>query len=621
MLIGLKKAVKGEKDMKIQNLLLPEPGICAEEELYFHREMDGGRGVSYAHGGSALRFEAGARCYFDTYFNSLSVEKWKKYTSVGSISLRLAISGSFEVTLVNLRVAGGRASKAVIDRQTLESAEKKEFVLPYNLYEFKGMLAYELRACGEASMYYGGYYDAEMDRQVLHTVDIAVNICTYKREAYVRRNINILRKSIMDNKDSAMYGHLKVYISDNGNTLPQETGGSSGDVKITGNRNVGGAGGFTRGLIEIMDDRGSFDATHVLMMDDDVIIAPEALFRTYMLLRCRREEYADMSVGGAMLRTDRQNIQVEAGASWNAGKLVSNKAGADLGLVENCLLNEIEEYTEYNAWWYCCMPMEAVSRRNLPLPLFIRGDDLEYGLRNKLRIVLMNGICVWHEPFENKYSSYLQYYIIRNLLYDNALHFSDYKLSAFLHRLYAATAREIIYYRYKNIDLLFRGVNDFYKGTSFLKATDGEALHREILQSGYAAVPVEQIEDAAFSLSGYMDSFKQADRGIAKVFRYLTFNGYLLPAKRTKGKEIQSVSMGLCRPINFYRQKRVLHYDEESKKAFITEKSWKSVFKALAGLVRITCVSIFSFSRAMKRFKDDSGDLMGEEFWKQYLGY
>ena len=299
--------------MKIQNLLLPEPGICAEEELYFLREKDGVRSVNYAHGGSALRFEHGARCCFDTYFNSLSAEKWKKYTSVGSISLRLAISGSFEVTLVNTRFVSGTASKSVIDRQTLASPEKKEFVLPYRLHEYKGMLAFELRACGGDPVYYGGSYDAETDEQSLRPVDIAVNICTYRREAYVRRNIDILRKSIIGNEDHVMHGHLKVYISDNGNTLPQETGDGSDDIKITGNRNVGGAGGFTRGLIEIMNDRDSFNATHVLMMDDDVVVTPEALFRTYMLLRCRREEYAAMSIGGAMLRMDRQSIQVEAG--------------------------------------------------------------------------------------------------------------------------------------------------------------------------------------------------------------------------------------------------------------------------------------------------------------------
>ncbi|RAZ20198.1 glycosyltransferase family 2 protein, partial [Klebsiella oxytoca] len=67
--------------------------------------------------------------------------------------------------------------------------------------------------------------------------------------------------------------------------------------------------------------------------------------------------------------------------------------------------------------------MELVRKDNLPLPIFIRGDDLEYGLRNMKTLILMNGICVWHEPFENKYSSFLAYYVIRNRLIDNAYHF------------------------------------------------------------------------------------------------------------------------------------------------------------------------------------------------------
>ena len=97
------------------------------------------------------------------------------------------------------------------------------------------------------------------------------------------------------------------------------------------------------------------------------------------------------------------------------------KAGLELESCEACLLNEVEESAEYNAWWYCCFPLEIVTEENLPLPLFIRGDDVEYGIRNMKQLILMNGICVWHEPFENKYSSFLEYYIIRNQLITNAL--------------------------------------------------------------------------------------------------------------------------------------------------------------------------------------------------------
>ena len=605
--------------MQIQNLLLPELGICTEETLYFHREDTREREVDYSDEGKTLTFHKYGKCFFGTYYNALSIEKWKKYTTIGDVSLHIILKGCFEVTLLNVRLAGEGLNRIIIDRKTLNSPEKQEFALPFHLYEYKGILAFELRAVKEDSVYYGGYYDAEVDARNLRDVKLAVNICTYKREPYIRRNLDHLRESMMDNRASALYGNLKIYISDNGNTLPHDITGGSDAIKITDNKNVGGAGGFTRGLIEILKDKNAFDATHVLMMDDDVVVSSEALFRTYTLLRCRREEYKNMFVGGAMLRTDRPGIQAEAGASWNEGNLVSNKAGLDLTCIQNCLLNEIEEYTEYNAWWYCCMPMELISESNLPLPIFIRGDDLEYGLRNRTQIVLLNGVCVWHEPFENKYSSYLQYYIMRNLLYDNALHFPEYKLSSFLYRLYTTTAREMIYYRYKNIDLLFRGVRDFYGGIDFLKRTDGETLHQEILRAGYSAVPVEKIENAAFRLPSYQKSLKQADKGIVKGFRYLTVNGYLLPAKRVKNKEVQAVSMSLCRPINFYRQKRVLHYDEASGKAFMTEKSWLSTFRVLANLFKITCISVFSFYHAMKKFRNDSRDLMNEEFWERYL--
>ena len=173
--------------------------------------------------------------------------------------------------------------------------------------------------------------------------------------------------------------------------------------------------------LEIMHCK-DYQATHVLLMDDDILLEPESLFRTYVLLRTLKEQYRDAFIGGAMLRLDHQNIQVEAGAAWYAGNLASRKSNLNLNTLDACLYNETEEYCEFNAWWYCCIPMHIVRPDNLPLPIFIRGDDVEYGLRNMKHLILLNGICVWHEPFENKYSSFLSYYILRNMLYDNALH-------------------------------------------------------------------------------------------------------------------------------------------------------------------------------------------------------
>lgn len=609
--------------MEIQKILFPQVGRCTDREMYFRLEKSGfgsNQMLFYDNEKQTILFRTGEKVWFDTYFNGFSIEKWKKYTILDNLTLKLELSGKFKVILLNKEKVHNEVFEKIICAATIETDTRKTCEFSFADGNARGMYTFGLEALSDDSIFYGGAYCSSVPKQALRDIKIGIGICTFRREEFVKKNLKILKESILENKASPLYRHMEVFIADNGRTL--ESGELlTPEIHIYPNRNVGGAGGFTRDLIEIMENNNTFHITHVLLMDDDIVIEPEVLVKTYTLLTLLKDTYIDAFIGGAMLRLDRQYIQVESGAVWDAGYLDPLKMNLDLRQCEACLYNETEEFSEYNAWWYCCFPVEIVTPDNLPLPIFIRGDDLEYGLRNMKHLILMNGICVWHEPFENKYASYLHYYIIRNLLYDNALHFPNYKLSSFLHRLYVTTAREMIYYRYKNIDLLFRGVNDFYKGVDFLRSTDGEALHKEILQSGYAAVPVEQIENAVFSLPKYMNSFKQSDRGLTKALRYLTINGYLLPAKRSKGKEIQAVSMGLCRPVNFYRQKRVLHYDEESKKAFITEKSWRDVFKALGGLIRITCVSIVSFSRAMKRFRDGSADLMSEDFWKQYLGY
>ena len=156
-----------------------------------------------------------------------------------------------------------------------------------------------------------------------------------------------MNQDIIENPDSPLYGRVEVFISDNGKTL-KEYGLTSDKVHIFPNKNAGGAGGFTRGLIEIFrcPEKG---ITHALLMDDDVVIEPQALERTYMLLALRRETYQDMFVGGAMLRLDEQAVQFEAGAVWHAdtGMMHPLKSGLDLRNCESCLYNEMEEYVNY----------------------------------------------------------------------------------------------------------------------------------------------------------------------------------------------------------------------------------------------------------------------------------
>ncbi len=58
----------------------------------------------------------------------------------------------------------------------------------------------------------------------------------------------------------------------------------------------------------------------------------------------------------------------------------------------------------------------------LSLPLLFQWDDIDYGLRNKAPLIIMNGICVWHDALESKISAMYTYYSTRNALIVNGCH-------------------------------------------------------------------------------------------------------------------------------------------------------------------------------------------------------
>ena len=173
--------------------------------------------------------------------------------------------------------------------------------------------------------------------------------------------------------------------------------------------------------------------------------------------------------------------------------------------------------------------------------------------------------------------------------------------------------RELFCYRYKNVELLFRGVRDYLKGVDFLKKEDGEKLNQEIMGLGYKAVPVEELT-FPFDYNVYKNSFGEWDHKFHKLYRYLMLNGLLFPANRNN-----IVSMTLCRPINFYRAKQVLQYDESSRKAFLTERDTRKAIAGLIGLAGLTCQIILEYDRKRVAFQKESEQIMKEEFWNEYL--
>lgn len=612
--------------MNLQTLLFPKIGICTENRLYFRlNELESKKTEisSYNFQNGYLKFNKADIISFDTYFNSFSIEKWKKYTKLKNVSLRLKMKGKFIVNLIRKDKINEVISKQVLLQQLFSIEEIENINLNFESLDENGIYYFEIKALDENVCLYGGEYYTEIDENEIAQVNIGIGICTFKREAFIYRNIQILKDFILNNHNVELKNHLDVYIADNGQTLEKDKINHS-RIHLMKNKNTGGAGGFTRTIIEMNKDSKAKNITHVLLMDDDIIIEPLSIIKTFNFLRIIKEEFKDSFVGGAMLRLDNQFIQTESGATWNAGELRPLKHNLDLREVFFVLENEEEEYVEYNAWWYCCFPLEIATLDNLPLPIFIRGDDLEYGLRNMKNLILLNGICVWHEPFENKYSSFLEYYITRNLFIDNSIHFSTKDKYGFkknfgkkdcLKYIYRRIARQLVYYRYKNVDLIFKAVDDFLKGMDFWKEKqDGEVFHKSIMEMGYKAELLSNI-NVPFNSDLYKKSFDKNENKIKKIIRILTFNGMILPVN----KRYNVVSMAQCMPKNFYRVKEVLNYDVTTKKGFITKKNNFKNIQVMLKLISITLKVLFKYNLAKQSYKMRFKEIANIEFWRKYL--
>lgn len=594
--------------MNLQSIMWPEVGVCTCQELYVRLNEK----ADLVEPGKMLFVKHGV-AWFDTYFNGVSIGKWRRYTNVQKIGLRLELEGKFKVTLYQKRKIQNQINEQVLKEEIIIQSTRGKIEMEFP-EAGKGMLFFRLEGLQAQSVFYGGEYFTNIEETKRREVKIGIVICTFKREEFIKRNVQIIKEYLLENPTSPIQNKLKVFIVDNGKTLLEE---KTENIHIFPNKNVGGSGGFTRGLMELLKEnqRGE-KITHVLLMDDDVIIAPESIIRTWQILSLIKEEYREAFIGGAMLRIDQPSIQVEAGASWNSGKLVSLKSGLDLRHVDACLYNEVEEFTEFHAWWYCCFPMKIVQKDNLPLPLFIRGDDVEYGLRNMKNLILINGICIWHEPFENKYSSFLNYYIVRNQLIDNSLHCPQYGKKELKKELFRRVTEEILFYRYRNVDLILRGVEDFLKGPNWLAHTDGEALHKEIMAMGYRAEPVEQL-NMMFHYPEYDKSLQQKESKLARYLRKISFNGYLGIIGR---KEKRIVSMANPQYCNVWKADQVMYYDVAAEKGFLTQRSWKELLLSYRKLGKVIRKINKRYEKVKKSYCLKKGELTSLTFWKKYLG-
>lgn len=430
-------------------------------------------------------------------------------------------------------------------------------------------------------------------------VKLALCITTYKRESCIVDNLN----RILSLNDDRIY----TYIIDNGNTLDLP---KNANYKVIRNVNTGGSGGFARGMIEIAKDLPKQGFTHFVLMDDDIDLYPSVLERLILFLSNLKDEYKDAFIGGSMLRRDMEYFVVETGARREGLSVKGNGFGLDIRNPQDCLINDSFEDAEYNAWWFCCIPVSYLRDDNYPLPLFFQWDDVDYGIRNKARVITMNGICVWHDCFDSKRSAQYMYYSNRNPLIVDACHDGRVSKKEYLKHFRNLIRDQIYMYRYHEAEAILRGVEDFLKGPDWLITLNQNEYNKDILKLN---VPMESCE---VDMNRYYLCIGIEDCDLLhKIVRLLTLNGMLLKADR---KII--IPLYADRPVQTYRATEVIYYDEVTKRGYTVKKDLKKTFDCYKKYLKLRRRIRREYDIIGAKYKERYSYMTSKQMWEKILG-
>lgn len=458
---------------RLYRLLLPSAGPCAVPELYYRAGAPDAGAVEQE--GETLQMPEGSSVSFDTYFGSFPYAQYRTYTQVEGVAVQLRLKGPFRVRLCALtRGRRGEAAREVLQERTVHAGGGSAFCLCQNLAGLagEGLLYPELTALSAGCAFEGGEYAAGPDPQGDKPVRVAAVVCTFRREEYVRRNLRNAEAGFYASPGNPAAGRLDFLVVDNGGTLDRAAV-ENAHTRVFPNRNCGGSGGFTRGILEAC--RGGY--THALLMDDDILFEPELLAKTVSFLTLLKPAYREYSVAAGMLEQERPWMQHNAGFVWHgrSGKLL--KTGLDLREPQSLLHNLRDEKATSCGWWYMCIPTEIPRKLGLPLPFFIKEDDHEYAMRAGSRLIFLGGVGVWHQAFSQKSTPSMEYYVKRNEMIVNALYFPRYGACRNAAKLLLAFGKRMLKGDFAAAGLLLRACDDFLQGVDFLRRTDGCELN------------------------------------------------------------------------------------------------------------------------------------------------
>lgn len=514
-----------QKLYELARIVLPPADYFEHTELFVRhsrKEIDFGGSLQSAH------------VYkFNTWMNIFCAQKYFKYCAIENLYLQIRTDRDCEIVFSNLIFNEALANPDTTIKTVKISANTDHQI------EIENPNSYE-------NLYFTLISDSPTvnikaswctSSKPVERNKIAIISCTYKREAHIKRNVALFKDFINDNVN--LKERLMFLVVDNGKTLENDI--ESEKVKLYPNNNTGGAGGFTRGIIETLKDP-SF--TRILLLDDDVEIFPEAFYRTIVLVDYLKPERNKSFINGAMLLLSSKSIFHENAALWTPDWVEPYHGKLDISKAHNVAkanyapdsLFENENRKASSGWWFCSFSVQSVREKGLPLPNFIKADDIEWSWRNfPEHHISVNGIFVWHMDFGEKENKITDIYFgYRNKIFANMLHTSNYKKIA-LKSLSRDFRNLLWFYDYTSCSILLRAMQDIIKGSEVFEQ-DQEQIIRDLAQLIKSDIKEDIVDLNAYgAVKDWYDKFTQNPRyrrrlnKTINIIYKLTLFGRLIP--------------------------------------------------------------------------------------------
>ena len=430
-------------------------------------------------GRHSMLVPAGDRVSFATYFNAFPAAYWHRWTHIDQVQLTVRLSGSGDVLVYR---SNSRGDQQRVDKKHVEGGEPIEFMLPLGSFGDGGWYWFDVVSGTEAVTVEGAEWSADVPPH--EHGNISVGITTFNRPDYC---VDVLRTLAAD--QSALDRIDTIFVVDQGTRLVEDDPGYSEVAAQLGDRlvivrqpNLGGSGGFSRSMYETAYGTPS---KYVLLLDDDVLVEPEGILRAVTLADLARQR---VIVGGQMLNMHVRSMIHAWGEKVNRYRWFWGPAPHTRNAL-NFATNPLRATrwlhrridVDYNGWWMCLIPTSLIHEIGLAMPVFIKWDDADFGLRaqeSNTPTVTMPGVAVWHVPWTDKDDTidWQAYYHARNRLVAALIHSPYPRGGRLLPESLAVQLQHAMSMRYSAAELRMWALEDVLSGPDHMHRSLGTRL-------------------------------------------------------------------------------------------------------------------------------------------------